>query len=281
MRRRIAFPNRIPNTPYYVTGRYDARAFNMVARCATERANISASEMVARFIEDFYPEMFLLVGTAGGLGSRHVSLGDVVTADYVEYSEFAKIAPGGVFFRKFPRDHPSISLRENLVSHALDDMTWKATICASWPGGGAPPSGQPQATEGNIISSDKIWGDPSNAQQRALFSYYGKAIACEMEAAGVARAICAARQWIDYNPRYLVIRGISDLADSPTAEEDRPLWTTWAAAAAAAFAAGLADTYLTAPRPALGANSPAAPSGLTRIISRLRSAGRSLLGVRI
>ena len=261
--------DKIAGTPYYGRRSPGARTFEKVARCATERANISANEMVARFIEDFYPEMFLLVGTAGGIGSQGVKLGDVITADYVEYAEFAKVAPGGIFPRKFPRDHPSISLRENLVSHALDDGNWKNTIAAAWPPGGTPPTGQPRATEGNIISSEKIWGDPTNAQQCALFAFYNKALACEMEACGVARAICAGRQWIDYNPRYLVIRGISDLADSPAAENDRPLWTQWAAAAAAAFAAALVDTYLDAPRPTIGKESVNLINRLIRNLSEL------------
>ena len=238
----------IPSWPYYVRAISPEGSYDIVARTATGRANAPAGEMVRRFVEHFYPEVFLLIGTAGGVGSRGIKLGDVVVADYVEYSEFRKRVDGNNLQRKIPYDHPSLSLRENFAQPLLRRSDWKESIRAQWPDASPRPEDRPRAIEGNIISSDSIWGDPKSEEQKNLLEDYDKAIALEMEAFGVARAVCDLRHSVDYNPRYLVIRGISDLVDEEGNDTTRHLWTLWAAAAASSYAYRLAQDFLVAPR---------------------------------
>jgi len=85
---------------------------------------------------------------------------------------------------------------------------------------------------------------------------YGDALAIDMESYGVARAVHEARSDPGYNPRLLVIRGVSDLVhaapegedgDDDTAEvnnDERARWKNYAAASAAAFAAATISEYL-------------------------------------
>ncbi len=244
----------ISGTPYYVKDASESHTYDLIARYATGRGNAAAAEMVRRFVEHFYPEVFLLVGTAGGVRAQGINLGDVVVADYVEYSEFRKIVDGSNLQRKIPYDHPSLSLRENFAQPLIRSDRWKQRITCRWPDfEPRQPASRPIAWEGNILSSEEIWGDVKNEEQQRLLNEYDKVIALEMEAFGVARAVCDSRHSVGYNPRYLVIRGISDLVDVENSNTTRHQWTAWAAEAAASFAYCLMQDFIAAaPSPLLG-----------------------------
>lgn len=78
----------------------------------------------------------------------------------------------------------------------------------------------------------------------------------------MARAVFESRRTVDYNPRLLVIRGISDLLlaeEAAEAEgsqiennEQRRIWKVFAAAAAATFAAAVISRFVASPDPRAG-----------------------------
>jgi hypothetical protein len=80
-----------------------------------------------------------------------------------------------------------------------------------------------------------------------------------MESFGVARAVHAARAGVDYNPRLVIVRGISDLVygsepatSTELNDQQRKRWKRYAAAAAAAFASAVASAILASPDPRPG-----------------------------
>lgn len=271
----------ILGTPYYVQTSSQSCEYGIVVRQAAERTNAPAGEAVARFVEHFFPEYVFLVGTAGGIyGRQSIALGDVVIADYVDYGEFRKLMPGRNLARKVPYDHPSLFLRETFVRPLRQRRDWVKLINRDRPPLDPKhhPSGlipkfvwglskkaarllglsplandtlrgeqEPKAIEGNIISTDKIWGDPSSREQKRIVKEFDKAVAFEMESYGVAREIFNQRRSVRYNPQYLVVRGISDFVNVRGSEEQRRLWTPYAARAAAAFAFCLAQDILKSP----------------------------------
>jgi adenosylhomocysteine nucleosidase len=101
----------IPGTAYHVREVAADGAYEFVLRKAVDRGNLAAMEVAQDVIEDFRPSFLLLVGIAGGVGGRdQTALGDVVLADFVQYSEMRKVQDGRSVPRYMPYDHPSINL---------------------------------------------------------------------------------------------------------------------------------------------------------------------------
>lgn len=257
----------IDGTQYFVTRVSETGSYDIVARRNANQANMASRDAVGKFVEDFRPEVFLLIGTAGGVYGRgdpvHVLLGDVVIADYVDYCEHWKLVPKKHAPRRCPLDQPSVYLRERfpeplrwLPEHwtplisvprppkekaelvPMDKGIPTKVVCTS--------RAEPKAFVGNIVSGDKIFGDPTAEDQRRIFKYYDKALAVEMEGAGVGRGLMEARISLSYNPQYLVIRGISDLVNCKGNDETRHQWTEYAAATAATFASQFVKKIISA-----------------------------------
>jgi nucleoside phosphorylase len=235
----------IPGLPYYVESVSANHSYNQVLRQSAERTNHPASKAVSRFIEDFRPDYILLIGTAGGIRNNGAAIGDVFVPNYVEYCEFMKLTGGRNLTRKIPFDHPSLGLLENFARPLRTRKDWVDLL--------PPPPAIVGEREikavigGQIISSDKIWGDPTSEQQRFMLTTYDKAVAFETEAVGVATTVYEQRRFVHYNPQYLVIRGISDIVDEPNADQTRSDCTPFAASAAAAFAHYLIQDVLNSP----------------------------------
>jgi hypothetical protein len=115
-----------------------------------------------------------------------------------------------------------------------------------------------------LIAGEKVYGDASHPEQRKLLESeeFSDAVAVDMESIGVASAIHRARRSLTYNPRLLVIRGISDPVEREAPDrsdagprdtdvvdpnEIREQWRPYAAAAAAAFAAVVVARILDTP----------------------------------
>lgn len=230
----------IPGTPYFVASAEEPRTFDLVHRRMPGQTNIESIQTAGDLIEEFHPEFLLLIGTAGGHSGRDgLRLGDVVVANYVDYSGYWKYKDGATLQRKLPHDHPSAHLLQNYVEPLrAKPLRWAQGIRVARPG-----DGQPLALVGGIVSGNILLGDPDNQEQRRILAHFDKAYAFEMEAYGVATAVYKARTSVHYNPQYLVIRGISDLVDRDPEgnQEVRQMWTPYAVASAATFASVLVD----------------------------------------
>jgi nucleoside phosphorylase len=233
----------LPGTPYHFRenprgDRYDLALFKLA-----DRGTHAALEGTRDLIEDLRPSVILLVGIAGGIGGRDgTKLGDVIVADFVDYYEFRKVVDGRNQMRRIPFDQPSLLLRHRIAEQVISEGTWTNRLTVACPGGTLP-----QAIVGNIISGEKLMGDPNNDEQRRILNEFDKALAVDMESYGLARAVFRSRESVHYNPQYLIIRGISDLINQPGNDQQRQQWREYAANTAATFAAEVVRKVLNLP----------------------------------
>jgi nucleoside phosphorylase len=206
------------------------------------QTNLTSVQTAGDLIEDFRPQFLVLIGTAGGHSGRDgLSLGDVVVADYMDYSGYWKYKEGAILERRLPHDHPSGHMVDNYVEPLRAKPTrWIERIQTPRPGDGSP-----KLIVGGVVSGNILLGDPRNEEQQRILDHFDKAYAFEMEGYGVSSAVFKARRSVHYNPQYLVVRGISDLVDQdPEANQaTRQAWTPYAVSAAAAFASVLIDDF--------------------------------------
>jgi nucleoside phosphorylase len=229
----------IPNSPYFVTGAMPSGSYEVVVRKASDRTNTPAFRATAALIEDLRPAYIFLVGTAGGVlkdvdagtGRDGTRLGDVITGDFIDYTEFVKLRGRESLQRKIPHDHPSLYLRENFAQTLRATTAWHASIGEPRP----TADGTPTVLVGNIAAGEKILSSPSSEYQKEVVERFDKALAFETESFGVAHQVFCARGSVHYNPQFLVIRGISDFVNSPESDATRQNWTPYAASAALAF----------------------------------------------
>src|SRR5262249_17371586 len=121
-----------------------------------------------------------------------------------------------------------------------------------------------------IVAGEKLLADPDHDEQRRVVERFPDAVAVDMESYGVAKGVHLARTAVDYNPLFLVIRGISDFVEvsaraerrwwwlprasmstsTPSAFENqmqRDRWRSYAAGAAAAFASEVTARIVATP----------------------------------
>jgi nucleoside phosphorylase len=236
----------INGTPYFTVKPTGARWEVVLRRCPSQ-TNVISERTTGELIEDLRPEFIILIGTAGGCQGRdHLELGDVVVGDFVDYSGYWKFDAGRVLARKNPHDHPSLFLHPSFVERLrVQSEEWQGRISEP-----RPAPGHSTLRIGNLVSGDILLGDASNPEQQRIVTHFDKALAFEMEAFGVARAVFSSRRSVHYNPQFLIIRGVSDFVnvDAATNQADRRLWTKYAVSAAAAVAYALTNNLLGATR---------------------------------
>ncbi len=237
----------LPGTPYFVRGVSPNGEYDIVLRRLSAQTNPPAMEGAGSAIEDFRPEFLVLIGTCGGHSERdNVTTGDVIVADYIDYSGYWKYKKGAVLHRKTPHDHPSGYLLQNFVEPIRVSRSWIDRLRVR-----RPADGTPKLMIGSIVSGDILLGDPRNKEQKRILAYFDKAYGFEMEAYGVARAVYHARNSVHYNPQFLIVRGVSDLvnADAERNQAIRQQWTPYAVSAAGAFMADLIEKLLESVEP--------------------------------
>lgn len=229
----------IPGSPYFVPPGAKPEQYEIVIRQAADRTNTPASRATKALIEDLRPAFIFLVGTAGGVlkdqiaetGRDGTRLGDVIAADFIDYTEFIKMRGRRNLERKVPHDHPSLYLRESFAGPLRRATEWHPWIGVDRPDGGATPN----VIIGNIAAGEKILSSPTNTYQKYVVAKFDKALAFETESFGVAHQVFCARCSVHYNPQFLVIRGISDFVNALESDQIRQDWTPYAASAALAF----------------------------------------------
>ncbi|QDN80460.1 hypothetical protein FNV64_37220 [Streptomyces sp. S1A1-7] len=237
-----------------------------------ERSNMPVMEQVHRLGEYFRPEVFVVVGIAGGVqrpeseaaGARLTgpNLGDVVVATFVHYADFLKNVPSGPYQRHFALDYPLSNL---VAQHArsVREYDWHRHIKAS------PPPGTgtvvPKVHVDEIVVTERVAGNPRCADQIRLVKRFDKAQAVDMESVGVGRGLHYLRSIaVHYNPVWLSIRAISDpvqaddsVLESSLSEQEaidlandkvRARWKPYAASVAAAYAGQVVARLLESPR---------------------------------
>jgi nucleoside phosphorylase len=242
--------HQVPRSGYYTN---DLGTHELVLARAHSRGNVASALTTSHLIEYFRPEVILVIGIAGGIvGREGVAPGDIVVPDYLHYADFRSLREDGDQPRHTPYDPPAVSLHGTCVFPAENDDPWRDEIRVR------PPEdrGPPRVIVGPLIAAEKVYGDPTHEEQRRLVKEreYSDAIAVDMESMGVARAVHGARQSVSYNPRLLVVRGISDpvfarddqegSGDDRDAGAVREAWRPYAAHVAAVFASAVVKRIL-------------------------------------
>lgn len=216
----------------------------IVLRRAPAQTNVISAQLTRSVLEDFRPSYLFVIGTAGGHSQREkCGLGDVVIADYIDYSAYWKLNAGAYEERKHACDHPSLHLLENFAEGLRRNPSdWIPRLKTNRPQG----SNKPKVLVGGVVAGELLLGDSENAEQNRILTQYKKALAFEMESFGVARTIYQFRSSVHYNPQFLIVRGISDLVDKDAEGNaaQRKLWTPLAIEAAATFASVLIERLL-------------------------------------
>jgi nucleoside phosphorylase len=192
----------------------------------SQRGNITSATETREIIDNFKPKYIILVGIAGGV-SGNINLGDVAISDDVEYYPYEKVDEGGRHPRKITVEPPSKKLKE-IIRYVGDE--WRERITAPRPGGG-----EVKIVHGLILSGEAILSEGGEARTRVqeLLERYGKAIAIETEAGGIAEAVYGS------SSEYIVIKGVSDYAGESRSQQQRETWRNYASNVAAAFSYGL------------------------------------------
>jgi uncharacterized protein YjbI with pentapeptide repeats/nucleoside phosphorylase len=188
----------------------------------TQRGNLQSASQTGEIIRRFHPNFIVLVGIAGGF-SGNINLGDVAVSKYVEYYEYKKVDEEGLKPRPINIAPPSKQLLD-IVPNVRDE--WRKYIKTPRPDG--KPHEETRVLTGFILSGETIQSGKLLLDEGILKK---KPIAVETEAGGIGNAIWNARE-----SQYIVIKGISDYADTPESQELREKWRNYASEVSAVFA---------------------------------------------
>jgi 8-oxo-dGTP diphosphatase len=196
----------------------------LVALAITGVGNQTAAVLAERAIAEFAPVAILFTGVAGAL-QPHLDLGDVVVASHVYAYHGGTSEDDGLKAR--PRTWELSHRVRQLAEHLVRSGEWTRRL---------PPGAKPRVRFGPIAAGEIVHYSATSGERRWLREHYNDAIAAEMEGAGTA----SAAHLNDSLPA-VVVRGISDRADSGKSATDGAGWQSRAAVNAAAFAIELAS----------------------------------------
>ncbi|MEU6823290.1 hypothetical protein ABZ921_21870 [Streptomyces atriruber] len=162
----------------------------------------SAGSAVEQLRRAYAPRLIVLVGIAGSI-HPDARLGDVVVAQEVIHYEPRRVTPDGVLRRG--RAHTVTAG----VQHAINSF-----FTAHGEPWALPESPGHRALRGPIGSGEAVLADVRADERRYLREYNDKILAVETEGAGLATAVHASLGGADAAQAWLVVRGISDAADS-------------------------------------------------------------------
>ncbi|MCP4696604.1 MAG: 5'-methylthioadenosine/S-adenosylhomocysteine nucleosidase [Gammaproteobacteria bacterium] len=255
-----------PNTHAWVSGEIDAPhlsiPYKVILAMAGEAGNNSGAIATNRTIERWKPRYVLLVGIAGGLPREGLVKGDVVLSSIIWDYEYGKIDNGFKPRMDFTYRVDGPLLRSGKIFSRDKNWNWRDKIIASPP----EPEHTPKVITGPIASGNKVVDNITDEFFERVLEAWPKIQAVEMEGAGAAFAIEAAKEE-GRAIGFFMVRGISDMPENSTAAnretdssqtEERDSWKEYAADAAASFALGWVQSeyWPVQPRAAQAAPSP-------------------------
>jgi nucleoside phosphorylase len=207
------------------------RNYSIVAAYQNDMGPLEAQALTVNLIRRWDPAYIILIGIAGSF-QKGVMLGDVIVSQQVFYYDLGKAVPGRIQYR--PQGYPcSMVLIRQAEALMLDDESlaaWqesanaRAALMAQQYTGTHEESTEKARAElrahrpsihfGTVTSGSLVIADKK--KQRELLALHGKIIGTEMEGAGVLHAAF----YQELPTPALVIKGISDAADSNKDRED-------------------------------------------------------------
>ena len=215
---RVYYQAEVPVT--FPDGSLDSYKVILISLLGMGRVQATISTVDA--IRRWQPRFVMLVGIAGGIAEEGIKLGDVLVSDQIVDYELQKLKPEGPDIR-WQVHQTSPRLRE--IVRNFSDEKWHNFISIS-----RPIRGKPKRHIGPIISGDKVIASSEVLKQyRTIWS---KLIGVEMEGGGVAVASFQAVKPLEF----LMVRGVSDLADEQKGTPKVEKWRAYACHVAAAYA---------------------------------------------
>jgi nucleoside phosphorylase len=247
--------------------------FLIIVVCMEKMGRVNGALMAYQEIRRWRPENILLTGIAGGIEANGAKLGDIIIVNKVIDYELQKISeqklpPAPIAAQSNPLGPPKVEKTKNLTDsrnfyydhYEFNDFLVRCAINIArdgrWlellPSGiTRPESGIPKChTEADkyvVLCGDKVIASRTILKQP--LSAYPKAIAVEMEGAGVGAAV----KMQGLGVRYLMIRAISDLANRNNAvgltleeESIKDHWRRYACHVAGAFTRAFVDELIAA-----------------------------------
>jgi nucleoside phosphorylase/CO dehydrogenase nickel-insertion accessory protein CooC1 len=206
------------------TRRQDGAVYRVVVMSLSGMGPVKGAIKVGAVIQRWKPAHVLMVGIAGGIEGE-VAPGDVMVASQVADYTVGKVRVGASredHWTAYPAD-------ADLLDAALNFSTgWEDLVSV------APPEQTTPTRHVGVVAS----GGDVIASKKQLQSYRGdwpKLIGVEMEGASVAAGL----HDDIVRPRFLMIRGVSDLADGEKSTATKKAWRSYACHVAAAYAIGL------------------------------------------
>jgi nucleoside phosphorylase len=198
-------------------------------------------------LEVLKPQYILVLGTAGGLKRKggEVETGDVVVSYLIHYGTFKDAD------RTTHRGLPVIPPNGELYDQAneIDKYSgWLSEISAK-----RPREGRPKVVFKEIASTDLLLANLNQPILRHFEENCPRIAAVEMESGGVAMKLYSALR-DERVPGYLVIKGVSDIADDrreeseggdapKTNQQERDEWRRYASHVSAVFARALISSF--------------------------------------
>lgn len=173
-----------------------------------EQGNRSMMATLAHLRQHLNPAMFVVVGIGGGI-NRQLDIGDVAVATRVIYYDLRRETVDGVRHRGEARDAPAAITRA--VNSFFDDHREPARLASA--------AGPFRVSHGPIGSGDAVVTDAESWIRKFLLNYHEHTLAVDMEAGGLSQFCHEAPP---PQPGWLVVRGISDLADHEKTEDYQP-----------------------------------------------------------
>lgn len=182
------------------------------------------------------PEYLLVLGTAGGLqqNDHELETGDVVVSYLIQYGTFKDA--DRTTHRGLPVMPPNAELFDE-AHEVAKYSSWVDQISKDVP---RPTPGAPKVIFKEIASTDLLLANLKQPILEHFIHNCPRIAAVEMEAGGVAMKLFAALK-DERAPGYLVIKGISDIADKDrqtdqSNQEERDSWRRYASHVSAVFA---------------------------------------------
>ncbi|HYH99203.1 pentapeptide repeat-containing protein [Hyalangium sp.] len=243
-----------PHTYYEAqvrSARSDGAVYRVLVTSLVGMGPVQAATQASSAVHRWHPRHVLMVGIAGGVGSM-AELGDVLVASQLADSTQGKQTP----------ERRKIRWEVHRADADLLDAAfnfphgWEDLLTLQRPGAGLP-----RRRIGVILSGGDVIADAQALQLH--LETWDKLVGVEMEGGGVALALHNTQE----RPRFLMVRGVSDLADEQKGSAEVRRWREYACAVAAAYTVGLIRSGLIAPAalpvaqaPPLAAQPPALPA---------------------
>jgi nucleoside phosphorylase len=206
------------------TQRQDQAAYRVITTSLSGMGPLDAAIRATDAAQRWHPRIVLVVGIAGGVASE-VALGDVLIATSLVDDILGKAPPSGARETRWHQYTPDANLLDH-ARHLAHD--WARSVSAKRPQAGTPITRFGDVLSGgNVVASAKVVHD--------VRKVWPKLAGIEMEGGGVASAL----QKQPYPSGFLMIRGISDIADASSNARQKRQWRSYAADVAATFALAL------------------------------------------